>query len=88
MVSLRLAQSDAAFLAIADLRFAAWFLWMTPFEAALSSLRGRRGPPSSPGVLLAGLGGLAELAHGGLQAQLDQLVALVRSVILLLTDLN
>ena len=32
-------QSDAAFLAIADLRFAAWFLWMTPLEAALSSLR-------------------------------------------------
>src|SRR3954471_11626701 len=24
---------------MADLRFAAWFLWMTPFETALSSLR-------------------------------------------------
>ena len=34
-----MAQSEAAFLAIADLRFAAWFLWMTPLEAALSSLR-------------------------------------------------
>ena len=30
-------QSDAAFLAMADLRFAAWFLWMTPLLAALSS---------------------------------------------------
>src|SRR5690606_24772455 len=34
-----LRQSDAARRAIADLRFAAWFLWMTPLEAALSSLR-------------------------------------------------
>src|SRR5690606_11967766 len=32
-------QSEAAFLAMADLRLAAWFLWMTPFDAALSSLR-------------------------------------------------
>ena len=32
-------QREAAFLAIADLRFAAWFLWMTPLDAALSSLR-------------------------------------------------
>src|SRR6478735_11087292 len=30
-------QREAAFLAIADLRFAAWFLWMTPLETALSS---------------------------------------------------
>src|SRR6478752_8629859 len=30
-------QSEAAFLAIDDLRFAAWLLWMTPREAALSS---------------------------------------------------
>lgn len=30
-------QSEAAFEAMADLRFAAWFLWMTPFDAALSS---------------------------------------------------
>src|SRR6478736_5434152 len=30
-------QREAAFLAIADLRLAAWFLWMTPLEAALSS---------------------------------------------------
>ena len=36
-------QSEAAFLAIADLRLAAWFLWMTPLDAALSSLRRRRG---------------------------------------------
>src|SRR5690349_15504175 len=32
-----LGQSDAAFLPMADLRLAAWFLWMTPLEAALSS---------------------------------------------------
>ena len=32
-------QSEAAFLAIEDLRFAAWLPWMTPFEAALSSAR-------------------------------------------------
>ena len=64
-------------MAIADLRFAAWFLWMTPLEAALSSFlaaSGRRRPRR----LVAGLGGLAELAHGGLQAGLDGLVALVR----------
>ncbi len=29
----------AALVAIADLRFAAWFLWITPFDAALSSAR-------------------------------------------------
>src|SRR5688572_12274476 len=28
-----------SFLAIADLRLAAWFLWITPLETALSSLR-------------------------------------------------
>src|SRR5690606_38028708 len=33
------AQRAATRLAIDDLRFAAWFLWMTPLEAALSSLR-------------------------------------------------
>ena len=33
------AWSSAARLAIADLRFAAWFLWMTPLLAALSRLR-------------------------------------------------
>ncbi len=32
-------QRPAACLLMADLRFAAWFLWMTPAEAALSSLR-------------------------------------------------
>ena len=70
-------QREAAFLAIADLRFAAWFLWMTPLEAALSSLLAASRPAASGGVLVAGLGGLAELAHGGLQAGLDGLVALV-----------
>src|SRR5690606_3972648 len=32
-------QRLAAALLMDDLRFAAWFLWMTPLEAALSSLR-------------------------------------------------
>src|SRR3954468_10084769 len=32
-----LPQSEAAFFWMADLRLAAWFLWMTPLEAALSS---------------------------------------------------
>src|SRR6478672_9824913 len=35
--AVRLPQSEAAFFWMADLRLAAWFLWMTPFEAALSS---------------------------------------------------
>ena len=76
-------QSEAARLAIADLRLAAWFLWMTPLEAALSSLRRRRWPASTAVVLVAGVGGLAELADGGLQAGLDGLVALVRLLVLL-----
>ena len=62
-------QREAAFLAIADLRFAAWFLWMTPLEAALSSFLAASRPAVDGGVLVAGLGGLAELAHGGLAAR-------------------
>ena len=31
------ADSESTRLAMADLRFAAWFLWMTPLLAALSS---------------------------------------------------
>ena len=68
---------------MADLRLAAWFLWMTPLEAALSSLRAASRPAVSGGVLVAGLGGLAELAHGGLQTGLDGLVALVSLLVLL-----
>src|SRR5580700_11172266 len=34
----QLSRSSAQRLAIADLRFAAWFLWMTPLLAALSRL--------------------------------------------------
>ena len=64
-------------MAIADLRFAAWFLWMTPLEAALSSLLGGVAAGLDRGVLVAGLGGLAELADGGLQTGLHGLVALV-----------
>src|SRR5688500_20017673 len=33
------AATEWSFLAMADLRLAAWFLWMTPLLAALSSLR-------------------------------------------------
>src|SRR3954452_20899101 len=33
------ADADVSFLAMADLRLAAWFLWMTPLLTALSSLR-------------------------------------------------
>ena len=76
-------QREAAFLAIADLRLAAWFLWMTPLEAALSSLRAASRPAAIAAFLVAGLGGLAELAHGGLQAGLDGLVALVSLLVLL-----
>ena len=32
-------QREAVFFAIADLRLAAWFLWMTPLLTAMSSLR-------------------------------------------------
>src|SRR3954451_6852225 len=35
----RQVQTEATFLARADLRFAAWFLWITPLLTALSSLR-------------------------------------------------
>src|SRR3954453_22437664 len=35
--AVRLPQSEEAFFWMADLRLAAWFLWMTPLEAALSS---------------------------------------------------
>ena len=55
-------QSDAARFMIADLRLAAWFLWMTPLETALSSLRAATRPALDRGVLVAGVGGLAELA--------------------------
>ena len=69
------AQRAAARLAIADFRLAAWFLWMTPFEAALSSLRAASRAsvvacsesPASAAVV--------EPAHGGLQGGLDPLVA-------------
>ena len=40
-------QREAAFLEIADLRLAAWFLWMTPLETALSSLRAASRPAAS-----------------------------------------
>ena len=76
-------QSEAAFLAIEDLRFAAWLPWMTPFEAALSSAFIGVAAGGDGGVLVAGLGSLAELAHSGLQARLDGLVALTRLLVLL-----
>ena len=56
---------------------------MTPLEAALSSLRAASRPAATACVLVAGLGGLAELAHGGLQPGLHGLVALVTLLVLL-----
>ena len=44
-------QREAAFLAMADLRFAAWFLWMTPLEAALSSFLAASRPASTAASL-------------------------------------
>ena len=42
------ASEEAARLVMADLRFAAWFLWMTPADAALSSLRSARAASRGP----------------------------------------
>ena len=67
---------------MADLRLAAWFLWMTPLEAALSSALEASAAAALASVGVAGLGGLAELAHSRLQRGLHGLVALVRSVVL------
>ena len=47
-------------MASADLRFAAWFLWMTPLLTALSSLRDARLQRLGGGVGVAGVDGLAE----------------------------
>jgi hypothetical protein len=60
-------------LAIDDFLFAAWFLWMTPAETALSSLR-LAVVPRCVGV--AGLRSLAKAADRGLERGLDGLVAL------------
>ena len=76
-------QSDAACLAMADLRFAAWFLWMTPAEAALSSLLGRVAPRPPWPSRRRRTRRRPEAADGGLQRGLDGLVALVRAVVLL-----
>ena len=43
--------------ASADLRFAAWFAWMTPFDAALSRLRRGGDQLDLRGGLVAGVGG-------------------------------
>ena len=59
--------SCAARLAMADLRLAAWFLWMTPLLAALSSLRTADAHRGLRGFGVAGVGGLAELTDRGLQ---------------------
>jgi hypothetical protein len=65
-------QSDAARFAMADLRLAAWFLWMTPLETALSSLRAA----SRLAVTAASLSPASA-------AGLDGLVALVTLLVLL-----
>ena len=71
------AQSAATCLAIADLRFAAWFAWMTPLLAALSSFLVARASERLGGGLVAGGDGLARAAHLGAQLALHGLVALV-----------
>ena len=68
-------------LAIADLRFAAWFLWMTPLATALSSLREAVRIAVVASSTLPRLDGLAELPHVGAELGLDGLVALVRLLV-------
>ena len=53
--------------ASADFLLAAWFLWMTPLLAALSSLRLVGGEQLGGLVLLAGVDGLTEPADGRAQ---------------------
>ena len=63
-------------LAIADLRLAAWFLWITPLLAALSSAWRRRALQLGGLLGVAGLGGLAEPADRGAHGRAHRLVAL------------
>ena len=69
------AQSLCSALARADFLLAAWFLWMTPLLAALSSLRLVDGQQLGGLVLLAGVDRLAETADGRAQRGLHRLVA-------------
>ena len=68
---------------IDDLRLAAWFLWMTPFDTALSSLRDATRLASSAASLSPASSGLTEPAHEGLQLGLHSLVALMTLLVLL-----
>jgi hypothetical protein len=70
-------------LPIEDLRLAAWFLWMMPLEAALSSLRAAVRPSSTAVSLSPASAASRNFAHGGLQLGLDGLVALVPLLVLL-----
>ena len=63
-------------LAIADLRLAAWFLWMTPLLAALSRACDARALQLGGLLGVARLGGLAEPADGGPDRRAHRLVAL------------
>ena len=75
------AQSAATCLAIADLRFAAWFSWMTPLLTALSSFLVACRERLLGGGLVAGGDGLAGATHLGAELALDGLVALVGLVV-------
>ena len=59
----------------ADFLLAAWFLWMTPLLAALSSLRLVDSQQLAGLVLVAGLDGLAEPADRRVKRRLHRLVA-------------
>ena len=80
--SVRRVEAPAACFAIADLRFAAWFLWMTPLEAALSSLR----VASRSAVVALSVSPVSaasrNLRTADLRLALDGLVALVRLLVL------
>ena len=66
---------------MADLRFAAWFSWMTPLLTALSSFLVAFASEQLSGRLVAGGDGLAGATHLGAKLALDGLVALVRLVV-------
>src|SRR3954469_11111592 len=67
-------QREAAFLAIADLRFAAWFLWMTPLEAALSSFCAAWRSSASAGSLSPGSAASRNLRTADFSALLTALL--------------
>ena len=67
--------------AMADLRFAAWFLWMTPLLDGLVEPLGGDGEGGGRLLLVTGRDGLTRRADGRLELALDRLVALVRLLV-------